>query len=192
MLPWPCNYNACQYKMPKLKKNVTPTKISLGHLQLVSKRLAKFHKPNSNGPLDTYWPKFEKRHFSTMKTLIEKKKTNWPQASIHSNVNQVIYFSLTIYSLGFKAQVAIVFEILCWQDFIHTFSQDQNSGKAHNWQEKKLFFHEESIYEISKLACTVQNLCYYMRMHKKVCNVKMLKMTKDHNKRSTFQNLFKC
>ena len=67
---------------------------------------------------DFYWPKFEKGHYSIMKTPTEKKTrqraiTQEVSGSIYSNVNQVNYFSLTIFSLGFKALASIVFVILC-------------------------------------------------------------------------------
>ena len=110
--------------MPKLKRNISPTKILSGHLHLGSKLLAKFHEPNSSGSLDILLTRFslakyEMGHYSTMKTD-RKDKTNLQWAitrevsgSIYSNVNQVIYFSLTICSLGFKALASKVFEILC-------------------------------------------------------------------------------
>ena len=73
---------------------------------------------------------------------------------IYSKVNQVIYSSIPIYSLSFKALASIAFEIFCWQEFIHIFSKGHNSRKGQNPDKKKnkcqLFFHEESIYEISK------------------------------------------
>ena len=47
-----------------------------------------------------------------------------------------------------------------------------------------LFFHEESIHKISNKHAQFKTYA----MHQKVCNVKMPKMTKDHNSRSTFQN----
>ena len=50
-----------------------------------------------------------------------------------------------------------------------------------------LFFHDESIYEISNWHAQFKTYA----MHQKVCNVKMPKMTKGHNSKSTFQNLFK-
>ena len=72
---------------------------------------------------------------------------------IYSKVNQVIYSSIPIYSQG-SILDSIAFEIFCWQEFIHNFSKGHNSGKGHNPDKKKkyvhLFFHEESIYEISK------------------------------------------
>ena len=102
--------------------------------------------------------------------------------SIYSNVNQVIYFSLIIYSLGLKAQASIVFEILCWQgiiqaqasvvfeilcwqDFIHIFSKGHNSGKAHNLDKEKkyvsvIFSWGIHIWNFKTLACTVQQLGY--------------------------------
>ena len=52
----------------------------------------------------------------------------------------------------------------------------------------QLFFHEESKYEISK-PWHAQFKTY--AMHQKVCNVKMPQMTRGHNSRNTFQNLFK-
>ena len=50
-----------------------------------------------------------------------------------------------------------------------------------------IFLHEESIYEISNEHAQFKTYA----MHPKVCNVKMPKMTKGHNSRSSFQNLFK-
>ena len=68
-----------------------------------------------------------------------------------SKVNQVIY-SLTPISIpNMKALAQILFEISCTQDF---FSKGDNSERGHNSEKKKntghLFFHEESIYEISR------------------------------------------
>ena len=50
------------------------------------------------------------------------------------------------------------------------------------------FFYVKSKYEISK-PLHAQFKTY--AMYQKVCNVKMPKMTRGHNSRSTFQNLFK-
>ena len=59
-----------------------------------------------------------------------------------------------------KALAQILFEISCTQDFQILFSKGHNSEKGHNLDMKKnmgqLFFHEESVYEISKLAFIVQ------------------------------------
>ena len=53
-----------------------------------------------------------------------------------------------------KALAQILFEISCTQDFQILFSKEHNSEKGHNLDMKKytgqLFFHEESVYEISK------------------------------------------
>ena len=38
---------------------------------------------------------------------------------IYSKVNQVIYSPIPIHSPGFKALASMVFEIFCWQDFVH-------------------------------------------------------------------------
>ena len=52
-----------------------------------------------------------------------------------------------------KALAQILFEISCTQDFQILFSKGHNSEKGHNLDMKKnmgqLFFHEESVYEIS-------------------------------------------
>ena len=72
---------------------------------------------------------------------------------IYSKVNQVIYSSLSIYSLNFKALASIAFKILCWHDFFHMFSKGHNSGKGHNPKKNihvSYLFHEKSKYEISK------------------------------------------
>ena len=71
-----------------------------------------------------------------------------------SKVNQVIYSSApTIISI-MKALAQILFEISCTQDFQILFSKGHNSKKGHNSDMQKnmgkLFFHEESEYEISK------------------------------------------
>ena len=53
-----------------------------------------------------------------------------------------------------KALAQILFEISCTQDFQILFSKGHNSEKGHNLDMKKnmgqLFFHEESVYKISK------------------------------------------
>ena len=58
----------------------------------------------------------------------------------------------SIHQVSRLASVAL--EIFCWRDFIYIFSKGHNSGKGHNPDGKKnmgqLFYHEESIYEISK------------------------------------------
>ena len=59
---------------------------------------------------------------------------------IYSKVNKVIYLSLPIYSLGFKALASIVFEIFCCKDFNHIFSKGHKPGKGHNPDEKKICF----------------------------------------------------
>ena len=73
---------------------------------------------------------------------------------ISSKVNQVVYSSLPVYSSSLESPASIVFEIFCWQDCIHNFSKGHNSEKGRNPVKKKkmcqLFFHEESIQEISK------------------------------------------
>ena len=71
-----------------------------------------------------------------------------------SKVNQVIYSSTSISIPNMKALAQILFEISCTQDFQILFSKGHNSEKGHNLDIKKnmgqLFFHEESVYEISK------------------------------------------
>ena len=53
-----------------------------------------------------------------------------------------------------KALAQILFEISSTQDFQILFSKGHNSEKGHNFDMKKnkgqLFFHVESVYEISK------------------------------------------
>ena len=71
-----------------------------------------------------------------------------------SKVNQVIYFLAPISIPNMKALAQILFEISCTQDFQDFFSKGDNSERGHNSEKKKnmghLFFHEESIYEISR------------------------------------------
>ena len=67
-----------------------------------------------------------------------------------------------------------------------------NSKMGDNLDKKKicvtylgnLFFHEESVYEISK-SQHAQFKPY--EMHQNVCTVKMPKMTRGHNSRSTYR-----
>ena len=70
------------------------------------------------------------------------------------NFNQVIYSSSPISRPSFKPLAQILFEISSWQDYILIFSMGHNSRKGDNSDKKKnmgqLFFHEESIYKISK------------------------------------------
>ena len=70
------------------------------------------------------------------------------------NFYQVIYSSSLISWPSFKPLAQILFEISCWQDFILIFSKGHNSRNGDKADKKKntgrLFFHEESIYEISK------------------------------------------
>ena len=53
-----------------------------------------------------------------------------------------------------KTVAQILFEISCTQDFQISFSKGHNPEKGHNLDMKKnmgqLFFHEESVYKISK------------------------------------------
>ena len=69
-------------------------------------------------------------------------------------VNQVIFFSAPTSIPNMKALAQIRFEISCTQDFQYLFSKGHYSNKGHNTYMKKntgqLFFHEESVYEISK------------------------------------------
>ena len=71
-----------------------------------------------------------------------------------SKVNQVIYSLAPISIPNTKALAQILFEISCAQDFQDFFSKGDNSKRGHNSEKKKnmghLFFHEESIYEISR------------------------------------------
>ena len=70
------------------------------------------------------------------------------------NFNPVIFSSSHISWPSFKPLVQILFEISCLQDFILIFWNGHNSRKGDNSDKKKntgqLFFHVESIYEISK------------------------------------------
>ena len=71
-----------------------------------------------------------------------------------SKVNQAIYSLAPISIPNMKALAQILFEISCTQDFQDFFSKGDNSERGHNSEKKKnmghLFFHEESIYEISR------------------------------------------
>ena len=71
-----------------------------------------------------------------------------------SKVNQVIYSSVPTSIPNMKALAQMLFEISCTQDFQILFSKGHNSEKGLNLDMKKntgqLFFHEESVYEISK------------------------------------------
>ena len=71
-----------------------------------------------------------------------------------SKVNQVIYSLAPISIPNMKALAQILFEISCTQDFQDFFSKGDNSERGHNSEKKKIrvifFFHEESIYEISR------------------------------------------
>ena len=72
-----------------------------------------------------------------------------------SKVNQVIFFSIPTSIPNMKALAQIRFEISCTQDFQNLFSKGHYSNKGHNTYMKKIqahyFFHEESVYEISKI-----------------------------------------
>ena len=71
-----------------------------------------------------------------------------------SKVKQVIFFSAPTSIPNRKALAQIRFEISCIQDFQNLFSKGHYSNKGHNTYMKKIqanyFFHEESVYEISK------------------------------------------
>ena len=56
---------------------------------------------------------------------------------IYSEVIQVIYSSIPNHLPGFKALTLILFEILCWQDYIPIFSKGRNSEMGHNPDGKK-------------------------------------------------------
>ena len=70
-----------------------------------------------------------------------------------SKVDQVIFFSAQTSIPNMKTLAQILVEISCTQDFQILFSKGHNSEKGHNSDMKKntgqLFFHEESVYEIS-------------------------------------------
>ena len=105
-----------------MKGNIIPTKIWSGHLHLGSKLLAKIHESNSSGFLDILLTRFSlalvwKGALLLHEDSDRKEKPRWQRAitqevssSIYSNVNQVNYFSLIIYSLGFKALALIGFD----------------------------------------------------------------------------------
>ena len=123
-----------------------------GNLLIIPYQLTKFQAPSSNTFRDILltrfnsdffkMPKFSKGHYSG--------KIRW----ILLNFNQVIYSSSPISWPSFKPLAQILFEISCWQDFTLIFSKGHNSRKGDNSDKKKytgqLFFHEESIFEISK------------------------------------------
>ena len=71
-----------------------------------------------------------------------------------SKVNQVIYSLAPISIPNIKTLAQILFEISCTQDFQDFFPKGDNSERGHNSEKKNntghLFFHEESIYEISR------------------------------------------
>ena len=71
-----------------------------------------------------------------------------------SNVDQVIYSSAPNSIPNMQALAQTLFEISCTQYFQILFSKGHNSEKGQNLDMKKntgqLFFHEESVYEISK------------------------------------------
>ena len=95
-------------------------------------------------------------------------------------VNQVIYFSAPVSMPNMKALAQILFEISCTQDFQILFSKGHNSEKGHNLDMKKsmgqLFFHEESLYEISK---SLHSPFKSFKFHRKV--EKILKISKFRN-----------
>ena len=76
-------------------------------------------------------------------------------------VNQVIFFSAPTSIPNMKALAQIRFEISCTQDFQNLFS------KGHNTYMKKLqanyFFHEESVYEISKPYHSPKGLKFHQK-----------------------------
>ena len=98
---------------------------------------------------------------------------------IYSNVNQIIYSSISIYSLGFKTLASIVFEILCWQDFIHIFSKGPNSGNAHILDKKK------------SMCQPYMKLQNHSTMHQKSMQCKIPWVIKSHISWSIFQNFLK-
>ena len=68
-------------------------------------------------------------------------------------VKQVMLFSAPTSIPNMKALAQIRFEISCTQDFQNLFSKGHYSNKGLNKYMKKqanYFFHEESVYEISK------------------------------------------
>ena len=81
-----------------------------------------------------------KKHAMYKYSELQRAITHYVFFRICSKVNQVIYSSIPIYSPGFKALASIVFEIFCWQYFIHIFSKGHNSGKGHNPDGKKISF----------------------------------------------------
>ena len=89
----------------------------------------KFQNPSMHGSKVTLCIK---KHATYKCPKLQRAITHDIFFRIYSKVNQVIYSSIPIYSQGFKALASIVFEIFCWQDFIHIFSKDDNSEKGHN------------------------------------------------------------
>ena len=81
-------------------------------------------------------------------------------------VNQVIFFSAPTSIPNMKALAQIRFEISCTQDFQNLFS------KGHNTYMKKLqanyFFHEESVYEISKPYHSPKGLKFHQKVEKSI------------------------
>ena len=85
----------------KVERNITPTKFDQVISTLVPNCLQNLMSLTQVGCLqDFHWPKFEKGHYSTMKTPDRKEKntdnTQEASGSVYSNVNQVICFSLKV------------------------------------------------------------------------------------------------
>ena len=94
-------------------------------------------------------------------------------------VNQVIFFSAPTSILNMKALAQIRFEISCTQDFQNLFLKGHYSNKGHNMYMKKLqanyFFHEESVYEISKpYRSPFKGLKFHQKVEKSIKNFKIL------------------
>ena len=93
------------------------------------------------------------------------------------NVNQVISFSAPTSIPNMKALAQIRFEISCTQDFQNLFSKGHYSYKGHNMYMKKIqanyFFHEESVYEISKpYHAPFKGLKFHRKVEKSIKNSK--------------------
>ena len=92
-------------------------------------------------------------------------------------VKQVIFFSAPTSILNMKALAQIRFEISYTQDFQNLFSKGHYSNKGHNTYMKKIqpnyFFHEESVYEISKpYHSPFKGLKFHQKVKKSIKNSK--------------------
>ena len=79
---------------------------------------------------------------------------------IYSKINKVVYSSLPVHSLSFKALASIVFEIFCWQDCIHIFSQETGIILPRKKYVSAIFSWGIHIRNFKTVACTCLKLCY--------------------------------